>query len=61
MQMVESEVWRQHRSELLREVEKERLARRLRAERRKPATGIRDALLGLVPGRLSGKKEPAGC
>ena len=45
----EIEMWRQHRDELVREAEGERLARQLRAARPSKIARIRNALLGRVP------------
>jgi hypothetical protein len=50
-QMTDPGLWREHRRELLREAEVERLARQLRARRPKKVARIRTALLGRVGGR----------
>jgi hypothetical protein len=42
----EIEMWRQHRDELVREAEDQRLARQLRAARPSKVARIRSALLG---------------
>ena len=51
--MYEIDLWRQHREDVLREAEKARLARRLRAARPKGITRLRSSLFRRSFGNLA--------
>jgi hypothetical protein len=59
--IAEIELSKQHREEMLREAENNRLARQLRAARPGMAAGSRNALLGRVLAWFPRKEQAAEC